>query len=513
MKPQSLTSNFARKQRYYIFLVVICVAAANFFFVCANRDARYTEDELLISPGGTKGRFGNVVRVARSHALVGASHEDGQKGCVYAYRYKVVDGKYKWQYEQKLSEEGGKRFGTSVSIARYVVSGETKMMALIGSPSSGTTSYGQVYYYEYNQETNLWSLEQIIEADERVAYGEFGASVAVSDSECRKDYICAVIGSPNAEKAYVLEKDLTDTFWGTFRQADVPLTTTSCTPGLSTKQCNFGKSVDIRGNMIAVGAPFKEGASGYTYTQRKWNGAVFMYTLPQDSYDWEEDGVLSNDGFNGHMFGADVKLKNAASYGGALTVAVGAPEFGVSAETREGRVYIYTKKTDRSWVGGQLIQSTWEMKTIILNSRYLSQISFWRNGQFESDFVPGFTSGGFGASISFRTAQMNLHEDFTDVLVIGSEIGGAYVITGNSTVPWTVVNAFAEKTIGDFFGWSVDTNGNEIMIGCPLCNDNEGNVQTYRQDYSVHSSSSSILSRIALRAYVITATFTLLCLY
>ena len=108
---------------------------------------------------------------------------------------------------------------------------------------------------------------------------------------------------------------------------------------------------------------------------------------------------------------------------------------------------------------------------------------------------------------------MNLHEDFTDVLVIGSEIGGAYVITGNSTVPWTVVNAFAEKTIGDFFGWSVDTNGNEIMIGCPLCNDNEGNVQTYRQDYSVHSSSSSILSRIALRAYVITATFTLLCLY
>ena len=512
MKPQSLTSSFARKLRYYIFLVVVGVVAANFFFVCADEDARYTEDELLINPEGTKGRFGNVVRVEGSHALVGAWFEDSQKGCVYAYRYKVVDGKYKWQYEQKLSEEGGKRFGTSVSIARYLDSGEWKMMALIGSPLSGTNSYyGQVYYYEYNKGTNLWSLEQIIEADERVAGGNFGASVAVSGySECREDYICAVIGSPNAEKAYVFEKDIKDAFWGSFNQADVPLTTTSCT---RTKKCNFGESVDIRGNMIAVGAPHKEGAAGYT--ERFWNGAVFMYTLPQYSYDWEEDGVLSNGGFRGHTFGTDVKVKNAATYGGALTVAVGAPESGTSEQ--EGRVYIYEKKSDRSWVDGKLIQATWEMKTQIINTGYINILRVedglgFADGEWKmSYFDPGFTSGGFGTSISFKSAQMNMHEDWTDVLVIGSSSknnGGAYVITGNSTVPWTLTHAFAGKTSQGYFGASVDTNGDEIMIGCPLCNDYEGNVQTYKRDYSVHSSSSrKATGKIAGIVVGVVATF------
>ena len=190
--------------------------------------------------------------------------------------------------------------------------------------------------------------------------------------------------------------------------------------GSGVQFAQFGASLAVDGDYIAVGAPF--------YTQDgNGGGAVFVYRRT-GANEWNDVTVLLNPeaAILQGSYGRSVGL--SGDY-----LAVGAPTYGQSS----GRVYMYRRTGANAWDSGSIIES------------------------------PNIDPGGeFGAAVAIDG----------DYVVAGAPLqtvsrqrrGAAWAFRRTGTNSWGESHAFPASVIsGDDFGWSVGLSGDYAIVSAP----------------------------------------------
>ncbi|MBC7835399.1 MAG: hypothetical protein H7Y88_09920 [Phycisphaerales bacterium] len=246
---------------------------------------------IMASDGQTSDFFGVDVGFSDPRVIVGATGV-GSTGAVYLFnRFGSA-----WDEEAKivpLGSASGDDTGRAVDI-----DGD---FAIFGAPLfdfGGThDNAGRAFIYRHNA-NGTWSHEQTIVEPEafRAAGDHMGAAVAISGN-------MAVVGAPLGEgSGHPLESGYVRTY-----VRDEPNTEWDAqqfiTPPSDETNDQFGASVDMDGNYMAIGAPNR---GNFLFPQA---GAVFIYRYDIDTGIWELDGTLvASDLSNGGHFGESVSI-------------------------------------------------------------------------------------------------------------------------------------------------------------------------------------------------------------
>ncbi|MBN1457036.1 MAG: peptidylprolyl isomerase [Sedimentisphaerales bacterium] len=267
------------------------------------------------------------------------------------------------------------------------------------------------------------SSEQIkLTADDGSAADEFGKAVAVDGNY-------AIVGAPKENDngvIYIYKYDGTE--W--IQQFQVP------SPSSNTGD-NFGQSVSISGNFAVIGAPYYD-------ANAENDGAVFILTRTVDpNTPWSQHAMItSDDQTEGMLFGYSVDVDNGI-------LAIGAIGDNVDGD-QSGAVYVYEGKT-----------SGWE---------FLSKLSAGSDGQ-SNDWL------GYSVAVDDRVIAAGAVND-DDPNTDSTDSGAVYVFGENTEDEVTYWEKKAKLTASDaatedWFGYSVDIEGNNIIVGA-TGDDDEG---------------------------------------
>lgn len=232
-------------------------------------------------------------------------------GGVAAHVYRF-DG-LAWKEEAKLSPSdspSGKGFGNSASLHN-----DTAMIGAHLTDDNGENS-GAVYVYQFDGSS--WIETAKLTASDAAAGDRFGVAVSL-------DGDVAVVGALGADDngfgsgaAYVFRHN-----------GDSWLEEAKLTPADGAANDGFGISVQIEGEMIAIGA--------WGTTHGTNPGAVYVFKL--DGMGWQEEAKLNpSDSQTALLFGNSISLHE----GHLLVGAMGHTEGGV----RSGAAYLYQGLTD-----------------------------------------------------------------------------------------------------------------------------------------------------------------------
>lgn len=201
--------------------------------------------KLVASDGARADEFGTAVAMDGDTIVVGARGDDDRglsSGSAYVF---VCDGT-NWVEQQKLTASDTARsdvFGSSVAIR-----GDSVVVGAPGHSERGSEA-GAIYVFVRNG--TVWNLQQEFVADDIVAGDQFGCSVAISGSMVVAAANAKDDQGTNCGAAYLLSND--GTSWNQFQK----LTASDAATG-----DNFGWSVAISDNAVAVGAPLKDTSAG-----------------------------------------------------------------------------------------------------------------------------------------------------------------------------------------------------------------------------------------------------------
>jgi hypothetical protein len=211
---------------------------------------------------------------------------------------------------QTLTESSPAEFdayGTAVAI-----SGSTMV---VGAPNAGT--YGEVDVYTQASD-GKWDFLQTLTASQAE---QFGQSVAISGNTI-------VVGAPGGSSSY--DNGSVWIYSRTSDSGDWPTSATQTLAAASTSPSDldeFGYSVAISGNLLAVGAPNAGDTNG---------GGVQVYTdIPPYGYDSGNPGILVDPSDGDDMFGYSVAIAGD-------TVFVGAPTTTQTIHSESGAAYYET---------------------------------------------------------------------------------------------------------------------------------------------------------------------------
>ncbi len=215
-------------------------AKAGAAYVFMNSRDGWRATELKGSDTVAKDDFGDAVAISGNTVVVGAFGHASEAGRAYVF----TKGPSGWHQAAELSGSStvaGDGFGVSVAAAGRVIA--------VGAGLADSGS-GRVYLFTRNAKG--WHQTAQLASSDTVDKDDFGDSVAVSGDN-------VVVGSfaqaPSAGRAYLF----TGTAMGWHQTAE--LASTSRTAGGN----EFGYSVAISGNTIAVGAKGEEAGAGRAY--------------------------------------------------------------------------------------------------------------------------------------------------------------------------------------------------------------------------------------------------------
>ncbi len=240
-------------------------------------------------------RFGVDVDIDDNYIIIGAYLNDtnSKAEAGAAYIFKKSEGDV-WNQIQKINADDPANqdyFGISVGI-----SGDKAIVGATGDDDLGSES-GSAYIFEKNEET--WSQIQKLNGIDTKSDEYFGRSVSIDT-----DY--AVVGAhwhdgnggTNSGAAYIFKLES-----GAWNQKQ------KLSPSLAND--NFGKSVDISGSFIIVGARLSDehGSS---------SGSAFVFQI--NSEIWEQQTkLIASDAEGGDFFGVSVSISGnyavVGSYG------------------------------------------------------------------------------------------------------------------------------------------------------------------------------------------------------
>jgi len=381
------------------------------------------ETKITASDGVSYDSFGDAVAMDGDTIIVGAADDDDNgtnSGSAYIYEYDTASGSW---LQQKLTASDGAtydNFGQSVAI-----SGDTAIIGADGG-SAATNITGYAYIFVRNGTTGVWEEQQKLVASDAAIDTYFGYTVAIDGDWAA----VTAIGTDFAGSVYMFVRDPSTGVWS---EDQIVVSSNNSTFD------GFGRSMDIDGNNMIVGAEGDSGNGGafsgsaylfvrdpsastgvfWSEQQRLWDkngghqqnfgvsvslsgdnaivganrdddnnlqsGSAFVYTRDPVSGDWTEQKILPADGAAYDEFGKSVSmLGNTAIIG-----ADGDSDNGF----RSGSVYVYQRKASGLWEEQQKLLATGGAKdehfgisVVVSGDRFVAG-SFGDNSYTGSAFV------------------------------------------------------------------------------------------------------------------------------
>jgi hypothetical protein len=258
--------------------------------------------------GGPNDSYGYAVSIDGSRAVVGAFLDDAaaaDAGSAYVLRRDAQTGA--WAQAAKLlsgDAEAEDYFGSAVALG-----GDIAVVGATGEDAGGDHA-GAAYVYRYNPNNGSWEQHEKLLASDASADAYFGSSVAVDG-----DVIVVGAAQDGAYgAAYVFRLS-----GGTWVQE------TKLTPPGAPGHESFGSAVDVRGDVVAVGAPSQASVN--------LAGSVFVYRHAGGGSWPLADELEPTGGSVYDGFGTSVAVTPGA-------VAVGAPSDDVNGQN-SGAAYVF----------------------------------------------------------------------------------------------------------------------------------------------------------------------------
>lgn len=233
--------------------------------------------------------------------------------------YKLNPANEVWEIESTITPPAGVKF------SRAAISGD---VIVAGNPEYyyGSNANQSVCFYQRNSTSGIWELKTTI------AGGQYGQVPTIGHRLIISGNLAAVVkrwSYNNSQSSADIYEQASNGTWS--------LKTTFSS---NVADDNFGESVSISGDSIAVGAP------GDNEKGSK-SGSVYLYERLDDGT-WKSAKLTSLDGVAGDNFGYEVSLSSNV-------LAVGAPYKKVMGNTKAGSVYIFKRNAESSFVQNRVI--------------------------------------------------------------------------------------------------------------------------------------------------------------
>ncbi len=296
------------------------------------------------------------------------------------------------------SSSASQYFGTSIAMDSGV--------AAVGA-SGASSNAGSVTVFERGS-SNAWNLISTLVPGDLAANDEFGISVAL-------DGDIIVAGAPQGSGGTSVDQGAAYVFANN-GSSWVQIAKLTADDGAASAE--FGASVAIKGDMIAIGAP---NASN--------NGATYVFQNTSGSTWTQVAKLVASNGVAGDRFGSSVAM-------GSSKVLVGAP----SRDAQSGAAYLF-RKSGASWI--QAVQ---------------------------------FASAEFGASAFGSAVALSSYfaDDFAyvgapDALNSGNASGAAFVFRRVSDVSWPLEARLIipDGQAGDGFGATLAAYDDRVAVAAP----------------------------------------------
>ncbi len=267
-------------------------------------------------PGG----FGSPVAISGDTIVVGGFDAGLQQSA--AYVYVNPSGNVAQNAELTTSvQNGGNLNGVAIEGGTVVVG----MIGLAGVPHGLGAAF--VYVEPANGWANMTQTAELVSTDLNT---DFGASVAISGRNIVVGATQAKVGGVEQGAAYLFTEPAAG--WsGTW----APKTTFQASNG--TRKANFGQSVSVSGETVAVGAPDETVGSSQN------EGAIYVFTRPSSGWPktmTETAELTASTAKGGSELGFSVVLSGK-------TLVAGAP----FARGSQGLVYVF-QEPPGGWEGG-----------------------------------------------------------------------------------------------------------------------------------------------------------------
>jgi len=303
--------------------------------------------------------------------------------------------------------------------------------------------------------------------------GYLGKSVAIWD-----DY--AVVGSPsdtangfNSGTAYIYMREN-----GTWKQK------ARLAPSNGAASDQFGYSVDIHENTVVIGAPGKT-ISGSVYRGR-------VYVFKRNGHVWQQiAGIQSNDGIAGDEFGTSVSIYGntlavGSPYNSTGSVYIFRKEN--NAWTQKAKLLPWTAGNGMHF--GRSV-ALWGSTLVTGAPKYGNGVAFtfnntdlagavWANGQRLDPDQSNFTMD-FGVSVSIHENNMVIGAPFYRT-PDGTAKGTAYIFKRFNN-NWSKYTTIGNEGENGQCGAAVAVDGNRYYVGCPMANGQRGKVIMLHNTY------------------------------
>lgn len=333
-------------------------------YVFVRNGATWTQQAYVkASNTGSGAHFGFSVAVSGDTLVVGAPGERSgsvadpsdesaiNAGAVYVFERSGTT--WSEQAYLKASNIGtGDLFGWSVALSGdTLAAGATgEGSGIVGDPSDNSAQQSGAAYVFVRNGTN-WTQQAYIKASNPDANDEFGTSIALSGDTLAvgapfEDSAATGIGGNAADNsasssgaAYIFARS--GTTWS--QQAYIKASNTDAID-------QFGASIALFGNMLAVGAPYESSAATGVGGNQASNSALrsgAVYVFVSDGTNWTQQAYIKasntdpNDMFGGSVALSYSTLAVGARYEESRATGVGGDETDNSTNWN-GAVYVYT---------------------------------------------------------------------------------------------------------------------------------------------------------------------------
>jgi len=441
------------------------------------------QKQLTANDGAAGDRFGISVGISGDTVVVGAeaSAVGGKvgQGAAYVFFRSGPAGALDWTQQQKLIADDGAAiddFG-----AKVAVSGDTVVVSAPFDDVGAAADQGSAYVF--TRSGAVWTLQQKLVANDGVASDRLGTAVAVSGETVVVGAGNDTVGANTVQgSAYIFVRS--GTRWTQQQQL---------TANDGAAFDDFGRAVDVSGDTVVVGAPFKR--IGVNSSQ----GAAYVFTRSGAVWTLQQR-LTAAAGADGDLFGFSVALSGD-------TAVVGAESDDIDTQGNQGAAYVFARSG-----------ADWTQKRKLFAGDGATGDVFGFSVALSGDTVlGGALNNDIGANAdqgaayvfvicanNFVERQQLLADDGAaadrfghvvaldaDTVVVGApendiganaDQGAAYVFTRNGAV-WTQQQRLiaADGEAGDRFGFSVALSGDTLVVGAP--EDDNGGLRNQGSAY------------------------------
>lgn len=409
--------------------------------------------KLLPSDGAMFDHFGSAVSLSDDRALVGSYLDDDSlpnTGSAYVFDFNGIA----WYETAKLtaSDSGASdHFGTSVSL-----SGNWALVSAYRDDDSGINS-GAAYLYRFNGSTWLESNKLIASNGSESDF--FGISVSLSGNSALVGAYLDDHHGIDSGSAYLFEKE--GAFWSE---------TANLTAGPGALHGSFGVSVSVSGSRALIGAN-DDNENGDN------SGAAYVYEFIGSK--WVQVAkLMASDGSENDFFGSAVSISGdraLVSASGPQTVYVfdfngvmwsetaqlvasdGEPDdrFGRTLQLSGDRALIGAPHTPWEFGPGAAYIFDYDGSAWIETAKLLAS-----DGESRDGFGGSVNLSGDRAFVGATGADINNGNN-----TFISNVGAVYIFELSNAV-WTEVAKLTPNDLsGQFFGTSISSSDDRILIG------------------------------------------------